>query len=199
MKKLRKRFKKRREKFKKFLGQHEISSEIYSLFRMANLMSSITEEFIFFLLIGCSSMLAFDLLDLYSHTVISVDSMVAIYDLFAVLTLAFLACYLSEMLTTVFMEADNIFYNCAWYEWPMTRQRNLIMAIRQTHDEFRLKSFGYSICSVSMFLKVNIFDGLDISRYNFCQTNFFIARRNLCHWSLDNPSDLFVFSCHSRP
>lgn len=94
-------------------------------------------------------------LDAHSHTVLSMDSLVAVYDLAGVWALAFVACYLSERLTSVLLEADSIFYECAWYDWPTTRHRNLLVAIRQAHAVFRLKSSGFNICSVGVLLKVN--------------------------------------------
>lgn len=123
--------------------------------RLAKAMSTIMEEFLFFLLLGCSSILALDLFVLDSQNMLSMETIVAAYDIISVLAMAYLFCCLSDKLTLILLKMGDVYYyNSAWYAWPMKQRHCLILLIQRAQNDFHLTSFGFKICSLLVFQKV---------------------------------------------
>lgn len=86
---------------------------------------------------------------------ISIETLNAAFDLIITLMLLFTYCYLSECLTSDLLKIGEIFYNSAWYGWPVKQQKLLILSIGRGQHVFRLTSLELFECSLAIFSSVN--------------------------------------------
>lgn len=114
---------------------------------------------IFFQLITCASILAFNLYSLESNG-ISTDLEVfsSIYEIIVSVTPTFAYCFLSDKVTSRLLEVDDAFYDCAWYDLAVDEQKLLISIIRRAQREICFDGFGIIQCTLQTFLSVMIND-----------------------------------------
>lgn len=102
----------------------------------------------------CATILAIILFALEFNGVFSVHAMAAVYDLHIVLSLTFMFCYLSEVLTADLCAAGDIFYDLAWFQLPVKAQLLVKPTMQCSQREFRLNGIGFVDCSLHIFGKV---------------------------------------------
>lgn len=88
-------------------------------------------------------------------TLFSMHFLLAFAISFVTLVSAFIYCHLSEGMTTKINDIDLIFYNVAWYELAISRQKSFIFIIRRTQNEFQLTGLGLVDCSLRVFTAVS--------------------------------------------
>lgn len=99
------------------------------------------------------NLLAFEIID-----GISLEMMTAFMDLLIILNLTFAHYYLAERLTANLLEIGDIFYNSAWLQLPVKRQRLLVLSIERGHCVFRLRGLRLFDCSLDNFASVIVCD-----------------------------------------
>lgn len=109
---------------------------------------------LFYMLLACSVIVAFNLAALDRANSFSVELMTTLYNLFCVLAMTFAYCYLSEKVTSNLSGIGDAFYAAIWYEWPIRQQRIVLMPVQRAKKSFRLKSMGLIDCSLSVFSSV---------------------------------------------
>lgn len=134
-------------------------------------MNGIMNEALFYMLVACSAITAFNLLALESNELLSMEGATATYDLCLVLASMFVYCELSERLTITLNEIQNIFYESPWYQMPVKLQKSMTLPIQRAAVEFRLQSLGLVDCSLTTFLSV-----MSFVRFEF----FFLYFEVLC-------------------
>lgn len=117
-------------------------------------MGRIMDAVLFYMLLACSVTVAFNLAALDRTNSFSVELMTTLYNLFCVVAMTFVYCYLSEKVTSNLSGIGDAFYEAIWYEWPIRQQRNVVMPIQRAKKLFRLKSMGLIDCSLSVFSSV---------------------------------------------
>lgn len=113
------------------------------------------DEVLFYILLACSSIIAFDLIALESNDIFSLETAVTLYDLNTILAMTFIYCYSSEQITLMLYNIGDIFYNSMWYQLPVALQKPVIFPILRSSRVFRLRSLGLIDCSLPVFLSVN--------------------------------------------
>lgn len=116
------------------------------------------DEVLFYMLLACSSIIAFDLIALDSSDTFSLETAVTLYDLSTILAMTFIHCYSSEQITQMLYNIGDIYYNSMWYHLPVALQKSIIFPIQRSSREFRLKSLGLIDCSLPAFLSVRRYD-----------------------------------------
>lgn len=129
-------------------------------------MNRIMDEVLFNMLLACSVVVAFNLAGLDATNSFSVELLTTLYNLFCVLAMTFVYCFLSEEVTSKLSSIGHAFYASIWYEWPVQQQRLVILPILRATKSFRLNSLGLIDCSLSVFSSV-CSDFVDLLRILF--------------------------------
>lgn len=132
------------------------SSVSLNLHRIAQCMSQILNEVLFYMLLTCSVVVAFNLAAFDSNKAINLETIMAFYNLFCILATTFVYCYLAEEVTSILLDIGNTFYHSIWYEWPAEQQQIVILVIQRASKAFRLKSMGLIDCSLYVFSSVGL-------------------------------------------
>lgn len=126
------------------------------LYRFADTLREIMSGVLFYQLLICAAVTAFNLFALESNGLLSLNAAVSMYLMVSAIITTFLYCYLSENFTTDLMEIGMIFYGSAWYQLPAKHQRAFVLFIKRGRGEIRLKCFGMIDCSLSVFSSVRL-------------------------------------------
>lgn len=140
---------------------------------------------LFFQLLSCAVITAFNLFALETIERIDVQAMASFYDFTSVLATTFIYCYLSERVTADLLIIGDLFYASLWYHLPSKQGKLLKLSIERSQWEFRLKGFELINCSLSVFLSV-----CDDFLGNPCKSRY-------CQWRMKIQRDQFeliVFS-----
>lgn len=142
------------------------------------------DAILFIMTLTSTIVIAFNLFAVEMNA-ISLETIVAFFDLFVTLSLSFAYCYLSDWITADLLEIGDIFYNSPWYRLLSTRkQRLLVLPIQRAHRLVRLRSLGLFDCSAAVFLSVIIY----YRCWKECVRHYLI----LFPFS-DNPDRCFIF------
>lgn len=98
--------------------------------------------------------ISFNLYAVEISDILSLEVVVASFDLAITLGLLFAYCYLSDWMTADLFEIGYVFYNSSWYRLETKRQRLLVLPIQRANRLVRLKSLGLFDCSTAVFLSV---------------------------------------------
>lgn len=112
------------------------------------------DDVLFYMLLACSVVVAFNLAGLDATSAFTVELMMTLYNLSCVLAMTFVYCYLSEDITSILDNIGHTFYESIWYEWPVEQQKFVIAPIQRAQKSFRLKSLGLIDCSLNVFSSV---------------------------------------------
>lgn len=123
--------------------------------RLADEMHAIVNGVIFFVILACSAIVAFNLFALESNEALSMETTIAMYDMGSVLAVTFLYCYLSDNVTQSLLTVSDAFYYSTWYKGALRRDGiYLIVPIQRAQREVRLVAFNLIECSLMVFLRV---------------------------------------------
>lgn len=121
-------------------------------------MRDIVNEVIFFRLLACSAIVALNLFAMESNEALSMETIVAMYDLATALAMTFIHCYYAENITEALLGVGDVFYHSAWCKSGLAMRRReallILFPIQRAQQEFRLISFDMIDCSLAVFLKV---------------------------------------------
>lgn len=121
---------------------------------------SITESFceimeviLFTMTLMSSIVIAFNLFTMESIG-LSLEAVVAFWNLSLSIILLFVYCYLSDWITFDLVEVGDIFYNSPWYQLGSREQCLIILPIQRANRLVSLKGLGLFNCSVEVFVSV---------------------------------------------
>lgn len=109
---------------------------------------------LFYQLLMCASIIAFNLFVLESNNIFSFDGIVASYEVLCYGTLTFIYCYLSDAITSNLYDIGDSFFGCAWYILPIQQQKMFIVPIQRSQRRFHLTGLALADCSLKNFLSV---------------------------------------------
>lgn len=133
------------------------SSPFYPGRRFGDTIRDIMNGVLFYQLLICAAVTAFNLFALESNGFLSLNAAVSMYLMVSGIITTFLYCYLAENFTAHLLEIGLIYYDLAWYELPVKRQKMFVLLIKRARREIRLKCFGLIDCSLSVFWSVRFF------------------------------------------
>lgn len=122
---------------------------------MAQAVRYIMQVILFTMTLTYTLAISLDMFVIELSGAISIETLNAAFDLIITLMLLFTYCYLSECLTSDLLKIGEIFYNSAWYGWPVKQQKLLILSIGRGQHVFRLTSLELFECSLAIFSSVN--------------------------------------------
>lgn len=152
------------------LHLHSIASGLAPRHRLANATQKIMSAGLFYQLLVCAAVTAFNLSIFESNPLVSLECLVSAYQMSSVIIPTFIYCYLSNIVSTNLLGVGNIFYGCNWYEWPTAQKQLLILTIRRSQRRFIFNGFELLNCSLEMFLSVNNY--CDRRSVPKCMANF---------------------------
>lgn len=112
---------------------------------------------IFYQLLVCALINAFQLFLLESSDLFSFDIIAALHMICMHSIMAYIYCYLAESVTENLHSIGVIFYEFGWYLLPVNEQKLFVLPIQRAHREFYFSGFGLIDCTLKNFLSVNIF------------------------------------------
>lgn len=129
----------------------------------------------------CTAAIALDLLAIELNDVVSLDRMNAIIDAFAMMSNMFAYSYLSEFISSDLIEIGDFFYNLAWYNLSVDKQKLLVLPIQRAQRVFRLNGMGLCDCSLeflstvlllcsSRWFSYIVISSFETINYVFCST-----------------------------
>lgn len=127
------------------------------LSRIANAVKEILSVALFFQLLVCAVSLAIFMVGLETSSIFSMNFILALSGLAAIIASTYICCYLSDRMTRALSEIGDIFYAVTWYELPVKQQKPLILSIQRAQKEFRMSGLGFVECSLRVFSTVNEF------------------------------------------
>lgn len=110
---------------------------------------------LFYQLLICAAVTAFNLFALESNGFLSLNAAVSIYLMVTALITTFLYCYLAEKFTADLKEIGLIFYHSNWFQLSIKHQKMFVLLIKRSQREFRLSCFGLIDCTLKVFSSVN--------------------------------------------
>lgn len=133
------------------------NSSFFSLYftRFGDTLRSIMSVVLFYQLLICAAVTAFNLFALEANGFLNLNAAVSLYLMVSAIITTFLYCFLAERFTTDLLDIAMIFYGSAWYQLPSQYQRMFVLLIKRSQRETRLKCFGLIDCSLSVFSSVS--------------------------------------------
>lgn len=111
---------------------------------------------LFFQLLVCASVIAFNLFVLESNTNYSLMSIViSVYTVVTYAGITFGFCIMSDIVADRLCNIDEIFYRIGWYLVTAKHQRLVLLSIQRAQRPFRFNGFGLINCSLETFTGVN--------------------------------------------
>lgn len=120
------------------------------------------EVILFNMSLSSTICVSFNLYAVEISDTLSLEVIVASFDLAITLALLFAYCYLSDWMTADLLEIGDVFYNSSWYRQQTKQQRLLVLPIQRANRLVRLKSLGLFDCSTAVFLSVQYFEWMQI-------------------------------------
>lgn len=117
-------------------------------------MLSITEIFLFTLILLVTLVIATSLSAVELNVALSLDVFNALIDLVMLLAGCFAYCYGSDCVTLGLLEVSQIFYDSSWYYLAAKKQKLLVLPIQRAQREFRLRGLGLIDCSMVVYSSV---------------------------------------------
>lgn len=129
---------------------------VYFLFfsRFGDTLRTIMSGVLFYQLLICAAVTAFNLFALESNGFLSLNAAVSIYLMVTALITTFLYCYLAEGFTADLKEIGLIFYRSDWFQLSIKHQKMFVLLIKRSQREFRLSCFGLIDCTLKVFSSV---------------------------------------------
>lgn len=164
---------------KRHLPQRHGSISIYSTIslefdRFGDTLRSIMSGVLFYQLLICAAVTAFNLFALEANGFLSLNAAVSLYLMVSAIITTFLYCFLAERFTTDLLAIGMIFYGSAWYQLPSQYQRIFVLLIKRSQRETRLKCFGLLDCSLSVFSSVGeLHFGIRLVKFIFIEISLF--------------------------
>lgn len=148
---------------------------------------------LFGMTLTCTTAIALDLLAIELNSAYSLDRMNAIIDSFIMMSNMLVYSCLSEFISSDLIEIGDFFYNLAWYQLPVEKQKLFGLPIQRAQRIFQLNGMGLCNCSLEVFSKVFFYAA------HVCLDNFYFSNRNneLCIYSfliIDYSNCRFIFS-----
>lgn len=109
---------------------------------------------LFYQLLICASIIAFNLFVLESYNLLSFESLASIYVVATYSILTFIYCYLSDTVTTNLYNIGDTFFGFCWYLLPVPQQKLFILPIQRSQQLYHLNGLGLVDCSLRNFLSV---------------------------------------------
>lgn len=151
------------------------------LFRLANAINEILSVVLFFQLLVCAVSLAIFMVGLEKSYIFSMNFILALSGLAAIIASAYICCFLSDRMIRALSEIGDIFYAVAWYELPVVQQNPFILSIQRAQKEFRMTGLGFVECSLRVFSTVSPFS------LRFCVISCF----HPINWTYSTPNSLY--------
>lgn len=121
---------------------------------MAQTIRDIMLDVLFFQLLICAIIIAFDLFTMESASTSYLHLIVSFTEMASTVVPCYIYCSLSETFTFELVEIGDTFYSSLWYEMPVTYQKLMQMPVMRSQREVRLSGLGLINCSLSVFLSV---------------------------------------------
>lgn len=143
-----------------------ISSEnlIYRChYRLAEAIRYIMLDILFYQLLVCAVIIAFNLFGLETAT-LDMHTFLAAAELIDTVILTYIYCYLSEQITSDLVDIGDIFYGSDWYGMPVKFQKLVALPILRSQREIQLSGLELIDCTLTIYLSVSLeFPFLSIS------------------------------------
>lgn len=105
-------------------------------------------------LLVCAIVVALSLFALQSNSLVSIDTIISMYEMFSIVVETFIYCHLSDQATTHLLNVEDIFYDCVWYMLPVKQQKLFILPMQRAQRQFYFSGLGMVDCSLETFAKV---------------------------------------------
>lgn len=103
----------------------------------------------------CIIAIALNLYAVELNDTLSLEAIIAIFDLYLILSLALVYFYFAEQITSDLLDIGDMFYNSPWYHLPIRQQKLLTLPIQRAARELRFKCLNIFDCSLAVFAAVN--------------------------------------------
>lgn len=127
----------------------------FSNYSVADTVGYVTLDVVFYQLMVCAVIIAFNLFALDIATATILHSIVSLGELLSTIVPTYIYCSLSEYFTANLLEIGEVFYASTWYNFRVKYQKLLKMPIMRSQREVRLSGLGLIDCSLNVFLSVN--------------------------------------------
>lgn len=111
-------------------------------------------DVLFFQLLICAIIIAFDLFTMESANTSYLLLVVSFTEMASTVVPTYIYCSLSETFTYDLVEIGDTFYSSTWYKMPVKYQKLLRIPVMRSQREVRLSGLGLIDCSLNVFLSV---------------------------------------------